>query len=328
MFVGPGLLITILLLVGIFLWFHQSQRAESLADSRRGHISLLTEAVAYVGAILLLAGAGVAIGQRWEDLGDPARLGILAGATVFFVAVGFFTRRSADPAFIRLTSVVWLLATAGLAAALSQYFVGIAGTSDETSFLAVAAITTTAAASLYAMQRVVLQHLALYAGILATALAVVTRFDPDYPAWVAALTAWALGLGWMILGQRRLVPPWWVAVPIGMLTILIAPSAMQEDSAGAMFALGIGSAVGLIGFSVYGKFTPGLGLGSVGLLGYVTGAVVRYFGDTLGVPVALALTGGLILVLAAFTTRLVRFTRTPPAEPDTGEPPATLRKAS
>jgi hypothetical protein len=281
-----------------------------------------------VGAVLVLAGAGVAIGQRWEDLTDGARLGLLAGLTLFFLGVGLFTRRSKDPAFVRLTSVVWLLGTAGLAGTVAHYFVQIAGTSDETSFLAVAAITAAAAAGLYAIHRVVLQHLALYVGVVVTALAVLARIDPDYPAWLQAITAWAIGLGWMILGWRRLVTPWWVAVPVGMITALIAPLAFQESSWGAVFAVGIGTAAGLMAFSVYGKFAPGLALGSVGLFGYVTGAVVRYFGDALGVPAALALTGAVILVLAALTARLVRFTRTPPAKPDTEQPSATLRKAS
>jgi hypothetical protein len=100
-----------------------------------------------------------------------------------------------------------------------------------------------------------------------------------------------------------------------MITALIAPSAIQESSFGAMSAVGIVTAAGLMAFSVYGKFVAGLALGSVGLLAYVTGTVVRYFGDALGVPAALALTGAVILVLAAVTARLVRFTRTPPVKP-------------
>jgi hypothetical protein len=68
-------------------------------------------------------------------------------------------------------------------------------TSDETSFLAVASITTGVAAFLYAIRRMVLQHLALYVGVLVTAFAVLTRIDPEYPAWVGAMIAWGSGLG-------------------------------------------------------------------------------------------------------------------------------------
>ncbi|MGH2579340.1 MAG: DUF2157 domain-containing protein [Actinomycetota bacterium] len=131
-----GLLIPILLLVGLFVWFRRSQGEKPSVGPRQGRISLLTEAVGYVGAILVLAGAGVAIAQRWEDLTDGARLGLVAGLTLFFLGVGYFTRRSTEPAYIRLTSVVWLIGTAGIAATLAQFFTQMVETSDETSFLA------------------------------------------------------------------------------------------------------------------------------------------------------------------------------------------------
>jgi hypothetical protein len=47
------------------------QAAEGEQGTRR--ISLLTEAVAYVGVILLLAGGAAAIGQRWDSLGVSVR---------------------------------------------------------------------------------------------------------------------------------------------------------------------------------------------------------------------------------------------------------------
>lgn len=46
---------------------------------------------------------------------------------------------------------------------------------------------------------------------------------------------------------------------------------------------------------------------------------MHYFGDTIGVPAALAVTGGVILLIAAFTTKLARFTRTPTATPHPGQ---------
>ena len=321
-----GLLIPIVLLAALFLWFRRSQEGASAVEPAHGRISLLTEAVSYVGAVLVLAGAGVALGQRWDDLADGTRLGLLAGFALFFLGVGFVTRRSAEPALLRLTSVVWLIGTG----ALVELFAGIVETSDETTSLLVAASTTAVAALLFAVHRMVLQHLALYVGVLLTAFSLVGRIDPGYPAWIDGITAWAAGLAWLALGARRLVTPWWVAMPVGMITALIAPSAIQENSFDAMFAVGIATAAGLMAFSVYGRFVPGLALGSFGLFAYVTGAVVHYFGETIGVPAALAVTGGMILLIAALTTKLARFTRTPPATPhpeERDDPPA-LRRAS
>ena len=71
------------------------------------------------------------------------------------------------------------------------------------------------------------------------------------------------------------------------------------------------------------------------MFGYVTSVVVRYFHQSLGVPGALAITGVLILGLAAVTARLMRAARPPkpeepgaagavtplkPQEPDTEKP--------
>jgi len=324
---GLGLLIPIALLAGLFFWFRRSQEVEPTNVPSQGRISLLTEAVAYIGAVLMLAGVGVAIGQRWEDIAEGVRFALLAGLALFFLGVGYATSRSTEPAFVRLTSVVWLIGTIAVAGALAQLMAEIVGTSDETSFLVVASATTALAAVLYAVHRMVLQHVALYAGVLATALATLQRIDPEHPAWIGAIVAWAIGLAWMLLGAKELVTPSWVAVPVGILTALIAPTAIQESNVGAMFAVGIATAVGIMANSVVGRFVPGLALGAVGLFAYVTGAVVRYFGDEIGAPAALVLTGGVILSIAAVTARLARFTRTPPAPGDQGRPSTRPRTA-
>ncbi|MEX2557699.1 MAG: hypothetical protein WEB06_18970 [Actinomycetota bacterium] len=74
------------------------------------------------------------------------------------------------------------------------------------------------------------------------------------------------------------------------------------------------------------RVTPGLTIGAVGLFAYVTGAVVRNFGDALGVPTALAVTGVVILVVAVLTARLMGVTKQSPEQAPAKWPP--LRKAS
>ena len=62
---------------GFYYWARRQgllttgQAAEDEQGTRR--ISLRTEAVAYIGVILLLAGGAVAVGQRWTSLGDWGR---------------------------------------------------------------------------------------------------------------------------------------------------------------------------------------------------------------------------------------------------------------
>jgi len=122
---GLGLLIPIVLLAGLFFWFRAS-RGEVPADGpQHGRISLLMEAIAYVGAVLMLAGAVAAMAQKWDDLAEGVAFALLAGSAVLFLGIGFVTRRSAEPAFGRLTSVVWLISTAAVAGALAELMVSI-----------------------------------------------------------------------------------------------------------------------------------------------------------------------------------------------------------
>jgi hypothetical protein len=114
---GSGLTIVILALIfgGFYYWARRQgllateQAAEEQSDRR---ISLLTEAVAYVGAILLLAGGIAAVSQRWNSLGDWGQVGVLAGAAAFFLLVGILLRRVREPAIQRLVGVVWFLSAA------------------------------------------------------------------------------------------------------------------------------------------------------------------------------------------------------------------------
>ena len=115
MFVRFGL-ISLVVVVGLIFggFYYWARRqglvaAEPAADGPQGgrRVSLLTEAVAYVGAILLLAGGGAAIGQRWNDITGWGHVGVFAGAAVFFLLAGVIVRGVGEPAVQRLAGVVW-----------------------------------------------------------------------------------------------------------------------------------------------------------------------------------------------------------------------------
>jgi hypothetical protein len=99
----------------------------------------------------------------------------------------------------------------------------------------------------------------------------------------------------------------WVTVPLGVLLALTAPSIAVHDH-GWVYAIGVLTAATVMAASVPLRNTVLLAMGTIGMFGYVTSMVVRYFADSLGVPTALALTGVLILVLATISARLMRAT--------------------
>lgn len=340
-----GSLISLLVLVavigGIAIWVQRSRpesgrvgAATAAGEAPPKRISLLTEAVGYVGTILVLAGASAAIGQRWDEVSTAWRLVILGAATLLFLGIGWLIRSSAEPAFQRLTGVTWAVsvaAFAGSAAVVNQFY----DTSGETAFLTITTTSTGYAAVLWWVHQHAIQQAALFTGVLLSWASIVVFANPeqnmDTP--LIAVPLWAIGLTWAAGGWWRRLAPWFVAVPLGLLVALIAPAFIGEYNA-LRFSLGIATAATVMALGVVAKFTPGLAMASAALLGYVIGAVTYYFGDTLGVPASLTIAGLLILTLAAVATRWHWFGRThPPAEGspsagDSSSPPAEHHRAA
>ena len=322
-----GLLLLIGLIAGVG-WWVRAATAETGAGETDGaaraprRISLLTEAVGYIGAILVLAGGVAALSQNWRDLADGARLAMLAFAAAVFLAAGWLTRKSTEPALQRLSAITWVISVAAFAggAAVVNH---MADTAGKTIFLTVTTSATGYAAVLWWLSRHAVQQLVTFGGVLLSAAAIVNFVVESPTSGIFGVTLWLISVAWAIAGWLRRLEPWWAAVALGMVAALIAPSAIGLTW--AMFTLGIGTAAAVMAIAVYARFTPALGFGAIGMLGYVTGAVAHYLGDRLGLPSALALTGLLVLAAAVGVARaLPRMKRKPP----TGHPrfPAPPRR--
>lgn len=288
-----------------------------------GHVSLFTEVIAYIGAILILAGGIAAIRQRWHRLTDWGHVGLLVVGAALFLGVGLAVRQIAEDAARRLVEVTWLLSVGCVAGATGYLAHDVFGTSAEVTLLLVGLAASLYAAALWTSSRTALQCLALFAGLVVAVCGVIATLSHGSATPLTfVLTLWAFGLLWTTLGWRRLLEPLWVSAPLGILLTLIAPSIGVSEH-GWFFVIGIGTAAVLMAASVPTRNTVLLGAGAVGAFCYVTSMVVRYFGDSLGVPAALALTGAMILILAAVSARLLRAAK-PPGEgrPDGGGQPA------
>lgn len=308
-------LVAVLAVVAFQSWGKSRGRAVAKAaePARVGRVSLLTEAVAYVGAILVIAGGATAIGQRWSDISEWGHVGILAGAAVLFLLAGALVRQVTEPAIQRLVSVLWFVSVVGLAAAVGVASGRALDVSGEFVVLNIGLAAAVYGAALWVLRRRSLQQVALFIGLILTCIgvvAVVAGGEP--PALPAALLLWALGITWAVLGWRRYVEPTWTAVPVGVLLALYSPTIVVGEH-GWFYAVAIGTAGVVMALSVPTQNPVLLGMGTVAMFGYVTATVVRYFGDALGVPAALAVTGLLILGLALVTARLLKAAR--PAKP-------------
>lgn len=326
-----GLIVIMLVAALVFGGFYSWARRRGLLAAGHGaekkrpqrRISLLTEAVAYIGVVLVLAGGVAGISGQWSRAGSWAHVGILAGAAAFFLLVGLSVRRVQEPAVQRLTGVTWLLSVlcAAGAAGYATYdlifsFTAADQDAGAVTALGVGLVVSGYATALWLIRRQALQVVAVFGGLVtlicgAVATAVGGR-AVDGAFLACALALWGFGLAWAVLAWRRYVEPMWVAVPLGTLLVLVAP-ALATRPYGWMYAVAVITAGAVMGVSVPLRNTVFLGLGAVAMFGYVTSAVVQYFHQSLGVPAALSVTGALIIVLAVVTARLMRAAR--PAEP-------------
>jgi hypothetical protein len=304
------LIVAAALIFGGFYYWARRQglvTTERAAEGKQGtrRISLLTEAVAYIGAVLILAGGIAAVGQRLHSITPWGRVGIMAGAAVLFLLAGIIVRRVHEPAIQRLVDVVWLLSVAAAGWAVGFAVHDVYGNTGQVTALAVGIGVTVYAAALWLVRRRALENFALFTGLIVTICGAIVTTDNSPPSVAFAISLWVFGLAWVGLGSRRYVEPLWVAVPCGVILALIAPS-LAAGEYGWVYAIGIATAAAAMGASVPLRNTPLLALGTLAMFGYVTGVVVRYFHQSLGIPGALAITGVLILALAVSSARLMR----------------------
>ena len=179
MFISPIDLVIVLAAVGFggfYCWAQQQgllttgQAAEGEPGTRR--ISLLTEAAAYAGVILLLVGGVTAISQRWNDITRGGQAGVFAAAAVFFFLVGIIVRQVREPAIQRLAGVAWFLSVVGVAGAVWLAMYHVHGNTDAVTAVAVGAGVTLYAAALWLIRPSALQNLALFAGLVITILGI------------------------------------------------------------------------------------------------------------------------------------------------------------
>lgn len=269
-----GLVVLVAVVAVVFGGFYSWSRKRGLvpavgpADgngSGEGHVSLLTDVIAYLGAILILAGGIAAIRQRWHGLSDWGHVTLLVAGAALFLGVGVAVRRIAEAAARRLVEVVWLLSVACAGGATGYAVHDVYGRSAEVTVLLTGLAASLYAAALWSVSNTALQCVALFAGlVVASCGAIATVSRGSATPMPFALILWAFGLLWMSLGWRSLIGPIWVSAPLGIMLALIAPSIGLHDH-GWIYAIGIGTAAALMAASVPTRNTVLLAAGAVGV---------------------------------------------------------------
>ncbi|HEX6301338.1 MAG TPA: DUF2157 domain-containing protein [Acidimicrobiia bacterium] len=274
---------------------YESQRSGS-ASIGRG-----MEAIAYLGAVLVLIALGVLAAEFWDRLVPWGRFALGLAVTLILLLVGLVFARAEEPAVERAQMFAWFLTVP--AAALTAYVVvgELADADDPDTFVWVSLISLAAAFALWWMRHSALQTIAMGAASGVSVVALVSLSDSP-PDWAYGLSLAGLGMVWLLLTWGGLLRPArtsYVVAAVGMLCV-----GLPDASEPPWPFLGLAAGLALMALSVPLNHAVLLGMGVAGLFVYIPITVFEVFGETLGVPVALLITGLILLGVVVVTARL------------------------
>jgi len=282
-------------------------RADVAAHKPR-HTSLVSEALGYLGGIIVLVGLGLALGFSWDRLDTAGRLGVAAATTLALLAAGLpipIARLGATGT--RLRGVLWAAGTIGAAATLGLYGDEVLNWDSSQVALLWSGGAFVVAALSWVFNRHTLQRLATIAFLLIAAFwatDVVTqsldvgsatqRFLPD-------LAVWVVGVVWLVLALLSVIRRA-DGVVLGALGTTIGGVMMLEFYWGPLFALG--TVIALVVAAVALRELAVLAIASVGTLIALPIAVNRYLpGEALWTALAVVGAGLALVATGVFTAR-------------------------
>lgn len=266
-------------------------------------VPLVAEVLGYLGGSLALIAAFILVGEFWADLESWARLLLVGAGTAAFLTAGWYIRNIANEAVQRLSSFSWALATVGVGFWFGLLAHDVLETETETSFLIASAAALVVGFGLYRMSPRSLQQLLMGSALASTALSALAHLDQP-PEEFYGLAIWGLGVAFLLLAWGDLLRPKGTAFALGSFGVLLGPQIMRFEEAVWPLLLGLVTAGALLTFSVVLRNTILLGFGAAGIFIFVPQIIFEYFEDTIGAPLALFLTGVVLLGGALLVARL------------------------
>ena len=273
-------------------------RFEQRGEAEPHRVSLVTEAIGYVGAALLLAAGASLVARFWEDTDELAQITVLAIATATLVLLGWAFRASAEPAVGRLAGVLWVGAVGTAATLAGVIAADVANADGRVPGVAAGFTATVVAIPLYLMRRMALQHIALF---LSVTLAVASVFLVEESS-VTGWAVWVFAAAWTVAGGSRRLPPERTAYALGSLAMLISAQNVAVVTAAGLW-LGLGTAVALLAMSVLRHERVLLGFGVAGLFMFLVRTMQEYLGGGAGMAIGLAVAGFAVILIALVLSR-------------------------
>jgi hypothetical protein len=271
----------------------------------RSPIPLIAEILGYVGAALVLTAGGAVMDRVWSTWDSTAQMAAIgsAAAVLFLAGLPFF--KHAEEALSRMAGVLWALSVGLLMWFLALLFADLVELDFGQTALAVGLIGGLVAGVLLALRRGALQQIPLYVGGIIATFGFAVAFGPtDHfctgfhePYWLTPSILTFAGL-WFGAVAIRLLQPTATALVLGSVTLFAAPLFALGDLGDIAPLIGVVAAVILLATSVILRRVVLLVCGALGLFAYLNWTVARYFGESVGAPVALLVAGLGVLAIA------------------------------
>lgn len=282
--------------------------------------SLVTEAMGYLGGVIILVASGLVTGWFWEDMSTTVRLALAGAVTVLLVVAGAAVPRHLGAPGDRLRSVLWLLASAALAA-----FLSLAGSEKfawdgETVALFAAGGTAVMSAVLWYEHPRLLQHAATFVPLLVTA-ATATSLLPG-SEMLTGVAVLAVGAVWGVLSWGGVISARRHGTILGAVAMAFGSMLVVGEGWGTALALLTVGA--LVLFAVASRDLVLLAVASAGALFVLPASMSRLFPGMLAAALALLAVGVLLVAAAVATARRRRARPTGPARRDWSQGPALV----
>lgn len=266
-------------------------------DVRR-RTSLVVEALAYLGGVIVLVAAGLIGARYWSELQDAGRLAVVGGAAAALLLAGSLVPSGSGPG-VRLRSVLWLLSTAGTGAFLAL-FADIVLELDGSAIGVLAGAGAAAlAAVLWWRLSTLTQQAAFFVATMVSAGAAVDELtaDPHLPG----LAVWGTGVIWFVLGWRGTVKPRRPVQALAAAAALIG--ALMTLPADAGMVLALCTVVAAVVLAVVVRDLLLLAVGALGALNILPVVVNQWFPGELAAPLVLLVVGAVLVTAAVYTAK-------------------------
>ncbi len=269
--------------------------------SPRRSLPLIAEVLGYVGAVIALSAGLDVLRHLWPKVPAAASLTFTAVAAAGLIVAGSSLAARDDPAFRRLRGVLWLFATVSAASFIAVLTSQVFKLDDTAVGLLSEAGWTVTAALLWWRNRSALQHVAVFAGLVALDVTGLNQVDPSISITWLGVAVVVLSAVWIVASSRGYLAPLTAGLATGGIGALAGAILTTQAPAGE--ALALVTVAGLLAAGAATRREILIVIGALGALWVIPDTVDRYLPGSVAAPVAVATTGLALFGIALWMAR-------------------------